>query len=80
MKIVGTWDWVMGGTRIFLPNRTLPSNDRGGGTWTCNGDNYMVKFNDGSEDHLKMSADGNSMSRLSSVSGWMISFTVSRRQ
>src|SRR5262249_37857660 len=80
MKIVGTWNWVFGGTRQFLPNKTIPSNDRGGGTWTCNGDNYVVKFADGSEDHLTMSSDGNSMSGNSSASAYAINFSVTRRQ
>jgi hypothetical protein len=78
-KIVGTWNWVLGATRQFLPNKTIPSSDRGGGTWTCNGDSYVVKFVDGSEDHLTMSSDGNSMSGVSSVSGYGINFTVTRK-
>jgi hypothetical protein len=80
MKIVGSWDWLLGRTRIFLPTGRLPSSDRGGGTWTCKGDNYVVRFADGSEDRLKMSSDGNSMSGIGSATGWTISFTVHRTQ
>lgn len=80
MKIVGTWDWIFGATRRFLPTRRIPNDDRGGGTWTCHADNYVVKFADGSEDRLKMSSDGNSMSGVSSVTGFAIGFTVRRRQ
>jgi len=79
-RIVGTWDWVMGFTRIFLPAGRIPSNDRGGGTWTCKGDNYVAKFADGSEDRLKMSSDGGSMSGTSSTSGFAVGFTVHKRQ
>jgi hypothetical protein len=79
MKIVGTWNWVLGGTRIFLPTGRVPSDDRGGGTWTCSGDNYVFKYADGSEDRLKLSPDGDSMSGVSSVTGFAINFTVHRR-
>jgi len=41
---------------------------------------YVIKFADGSEDRLKVSSDGNSMSGISSVTGFAIGFTVRRRQ
>jgi hypothetical protein len=53
-RIVGAWDWGFGFTRRFLPNGRIPSDDRGGGTWTCGGDNYVIKFADRSEDRLKV--------------------------
>jgi hypothetical protein len=79
-RIAGTWNWVWGFTRVFLPAGKIPSNDRGGGTWTCKGDDYVAKFADGSEDRLKMSSDGGSMSGTSSVTGFANGFTVHRRQ
>jgi hypothetical protein len=76
-RVVGTWDWVFGVTRKFASNGTIPEE---GGTWTCSGDNYVLKFPDGPEDRLKMSSDGSSMSGVSSKTGFIVSFTVSRRK
>jgi len=85
-KIVGTWIGNWGPFQwefIAKPNGTILGRGEGDtwtpGTWTCSdGKHFVVRAT--YEDRLTMSNDGNSMTGLSSLTGFTVTFSVRRKQ
>ncbi len=81
-EILGEWDWFIGGTAIFSEDhqaRFVPGNSMfpaGLGKWECNPDTgtFKVFWNNGFQDNLTVSADGNRVSGPANT-GAMVSGT-----
>ena len=71
-RVVGTWNWFLGGDTVFYGDRTGRSASGPTFTWTCSGDSYVLTWSHGFVDHLRISPDGKRLdgsNGISSVSG-----------
>jgi hypothetical protein len=60
-RMVGTWDWFVGGATVFASNGTGHNSLGLTFTWTCSNGTYVVSWSHGFVDRLRVSADGNSV-------------------
>jgi len=87
-KIAGRWDWTFGVVVTFNTDGSFlydMGDNRGNGRWTCSGERHYVfhytsgGWNGATERHT-MSDDGNTLSGVSSGTGYLIPYSVHRQQ
>lgn len=78
-RIVGTWNWLVVAQVTFRSDRTFQYEGPGGsrvGQWTCNDGVHFALRSKTNEDRMTMSDDGNTMTGVSSVTGFLVTFAV----
>ncbi|WP_316168089.1 MULTISPECIES: tetratricopeptide repeat protein [unclassified Bradyrhizobium] len=81
MRIVGIWNWAFGARATFKRDGTFRMQARTGesiGKWTCSdGRRYVLRHKNTTR--MTMGEDGNTMTGVSSATGFLVRFTVHRR-
>jgi len=81
-RIAGNWNWVFNGQVFFKPDGSYSydvAGNSGTGRWTCSNGNHYVLRSGANEDRMDLAEDGNTMTGVSSVTGFTIGFTVHRK-